>query len=289
LLQAALVAENATSSESLVTLANLPTFRSDPRGRCYAARNWLCYCAPNGRLWGTISWGNPSVEQVRELATVIDCALASGERSLCVLADVRRVDGIDASGLAALAAYAGTRAAALTRSLGRLAVLRPQGLTGMVAEGFFHMVSAPCPAAVFAHVPLALAWLGVPEAESVVASVEELYASVSGADRFVVQLRTALETLPDDSLEEVNAARVAGLLGLSARTFQRRLRAANLRFRRELLEARIRVAQRRMRGSEVKLTALALELGFASPQHFSNAFREVTGQSPRRWRASLGN
>jgi AraC-like DNA-binding protein len=264
----------------MLTPTDLAGFRANPRGRCYVARQWLFYCSPSGKLCGTVSWGRPDLEQQRELLVVVDFALASWREPFVALVDVQHVDGIEPAGFADLGAFGISRRAAMARSVTRLAVVRPHGLTGVVAEGFFRIFSPPCPIDVFTDPAAAIDWLGVPEERPVVDGLEALRAKVLGTNPFVLQLRTLLESSP----EGMTAARAATLLGLSERSFERRLRDANVRFKRELLEARVRVAQRQMLETNIKLTALALELGFASPQHFSNAFREVTGESPSDWR-----
>jgi len=45
------------------------------------------------------------------------------------------------------------------------------------------------------------------------------------------------------------------------------------------------LAERRMLDSDDPLTAVAIDAGFATLQHFSAAFREATGESPSAWRA----
>jgi AraC-like DNA-binding protein len=260
--------------------ADLAGMAQSPRGRCYVARNWLLYGAPSGRLFGTQSWGRPDLDQVRELEAVADAVLAPRHPAFAMLIDVQQVDGIDAAGVAALGTYAIRRRAELARSITRLAILRPHGLTGVVAEGFFRVFAAPCHTAVFDDTAAALAWLGLTDERAVIAAIPALRASIHGTSPLVLRLRSFLEANPHTATPAIAARR----LGLSVRTLERRLREAGVRFKREQLEARIRIAQRRMRDSTVKLTALALDLGFASPQHFSNAFREVTGESPTAWR-----
>ena len=260
--------------------ADLAGMAHDPRGRCYVARDWLLYGAPSGRLFGTQSWGRPNLEQVRELEVIADAVLAPRHPPFAMLIDVQQVDGIDAAGVISLGTYGIRRYAELARSVTRLAILRPHGLTGVVAEGFFRVDTSPCPTAVFDDPADALAWLQLPDERHVVDAVPALRATIHGTSPLVLQLRAFLETNPDTATPAI----VARQLGISMRTLERRLRDANVRFTRELLEARVRVAQRRMLDTAVKLTALALDLGFASPQHFSNAFRAVTGVSPTAWR-----
>ncbi|HEY5938196.1 MAG TPA: AraC family transcriptional regulator [Kofleriaceae bacterium] len=260
--------------------ADLAGMAHDPRGRCYVAHDWLLYGAPSGRLFGTQSWGRPNLEQVRELEAVADAVLAPRHPPFAMLIDVQQVDGIDAAGVVSLGTYGIRRHAELARSVSRIAILRPRGLTGVVAEGFFRVFTSPCPTAVFDNAAEALAWLHLTDERHVVDAVPAFRATIHGTSPLVLQLRAILEASPDTATPAI----AARLLGISVRTLERRLHDAGVRFTRELLEARVRLAQRRMRDTAVKLTALALDLGFASPQHFSNAFRAVTGESPTAWR-----
>jgi AraC-like DNA-binding protein len=44
------------------------------------------------------------------------------------------------------------------------------------------------------------------------------------------------------------------------------------------------LAQRALRDGDVRVGALATELGYASESAFSNAFKRVVGESPMRYR-----
>ena len=43
-----------------------------------------------------------------------------------------------------------------------------------------------------------------------------------------------------------------------------------------------------LEGSDIPITELALQLGYADPSHFVRAFRRWTGQTPGEFRRSLG-
>jgi AraC family transcriptional regulator len=47
---------------------------------------------------------------------------------------------------------------------------------------------------------------------------------------------------------------------------------------------RVERAQRLMLSSDISLSQIALDCGFADQAHFSRLFRRVTGDSPRAWR-----
>jgi AraC family transcriptional regulator len=55
---------------------------------------------------------------------------------------------------------------------------------------------------------------------------------------------------------------------------------------RYLLERRIERAAELLAGTDLPVTAVALEVGFASGPHLSRAFRAATGCTPRDYRRS---
>jgi AraC-like DNA-binding protein len=85
-------------------------------------------------------------------------------------------------------------------------------------------------------------------------------------------------------LPDVNLSEVARELGMSERTLQRRLKEAGTSFQAELNAVQVRMAQSLLRETDMKLTAVAVEVGCASLQHFSSLFRKLVGDSPSAWR-----
>jgi AraC-like DNA-binding protein len=53
-----------------------------------------------------------------------------------------------------------------------------------------------------------------------------------------------------------------------------------------LQDWRLRIAARRLRGSEDSIGAIAAAAGYESPSAFARAFRRATGQSPKSFRAA---
>jgi AraC-like DNA-binding protein len=169
--------------------------------------------------------------------------------------------------------------AKLSERVTRLAMVRPSGIEGAVVAGFFRVLDPPYPVAVFEAAPEALEWLGEAPA-GLAAELDRLVGEARGLAPTVGALRAWLAPRRSAGIEEACAA-----LGLSARTLQRRLREGGTSWQREVQAARIADAERRMLDTDDPLTAIALDAGFASLQHFSGLFRKARGASPSSWRA----
>jgi len=77
---------------------------------------------------------------------------------------------------------------------------------------------------------------------------------------------------------------VAKILGLSARTLQRRLSDEGVTYARVVARARLDVAQRMLEDPACKVIEVALDLGYSDPAHFARAFARWTGLAPREFR-----
>ncbi len=81
------------------------------------------------------------------------------------------------------------------------------------------------------------------------------------------------------------ARRVASALGMSERTFARRLQAEGMSFRQLVDDLRREMARSYLDNPDLTLAQVAYLLGYADQSAFSNSFRRWTGQSPRRFRS----
>ena len=93
--------------------------------------------------------------------------------------------------------------------------------------------------------------------------------------------RAILERLPDDS---VALADVAGALGTTARTLQRRLEAEGTSIRTLVDEARRELALHHIANPRTSLVDIAFRLGFADHSAFTRAFVRWTSRSPSEFR-----
>ena len=77
---------------------------------------------------------------------------------------------------------------------------------------------------------------------------------------------------------------VAKLMGLSARTLQRRLSDDGLTFGRLVARARLDVGQRLLNDPGRRVIDVALDLGYSDQAHFARAFARWSGLTPRQFR-----
>ena len=272
------------SIEKVLAATTFAGFARDPLGKYVSGQGWLYFSSSSGELFGILCWGRVSATDLDKLKAGMDAGLSPALPPHLTLVDARRLESLDAASFTALGGYIEARRTALSRAVRRLAVVHPGGLLGSVAEGFYRIVSPPYPVEVFRDLAPALAWLGISETSAAaVRDAEAIQAAIVGLSPFVRDLQALMEASPAD-LPLSSAARA---LGLSTRTFQRRLSEAGIQFKAELAAARVRLAKKRLEDPTMTITALAFALGFSSPQHFSNCFRRMTGRSPSRWRAEL--
>ena len=77
---------------------------------------------------------------------------------------------------------------------------------------------------------------------------------------------------------------VAGALGMSARTLQRRLGDVGLTYARVVGEARADMARRMLKDPARKVGDIARTIGYSDAGHFTRAFLRWTGLTPREFR-----
>jgi AraC-like DNA-binding protein len=82
----------------------------------------------------------------------------------------------------------------------------------------------------------------------------------------------------------VRLASIAGELGLSQRTLQRKLSEAGASFQQVLDGARHALARDYLRQRGLSLADIAFLLGYQEQSAFTHAFREWSGMNPGAWR-----
>ena len=263
-------------AEALASLA------PDPRGKYFVGRSWLSFFAAHGRFSGTIVWGEPSPEDVKEWTVCADLRLSAACAPHATLFDAYKVERLSPAAFGALAKYASSRIVGLEARITRVAVVHHGGFAGAVAAGFTKLVPIPFPAEIFRDVAKALSWLGCEEDAPLLEELGRAQSEARAVAPVVRELATFLQRHPRATPPE--AARA---MALSTRSLQRRLREQSTTFRRELDTARVLLAQRLLEDSETSITEVALQIGLTSPQHLSTLFHRCGHESPSAWRARV--
>jgi AraC-like DNA-binding protein len=254
--------------------------RREPAGAFLAARAFVYFCA-RPRLCGFALWGRPDGEDMAALARVLTVELEADFPPHVSLVDASRLSAVDPAAFAVLHAYVAEHRARLREQVERLAIVRPAGIAGATVAGFFHVAEPPYPVEVVPDVPAALEWLGERDG-GFCDALETAVTDASSAPPLLVALRRLLDVRPGRvGLDEASRA-----LGLSSRSLQRRLRDSGSTYQNEVARSQIRAAQVLLRDSNASLTAIAFDVGCATPQHFSALFRRLVGESPSAWRAN---
>lgn len=101
-------------------------------------------------------------------------------------------------------------------------------------------------------------------------------------------LITALELIEHNISEPLSRATVAAHIGLSTRQLDRLFaRHLGTGFAAHYKALRLHRARDLLRSSTQSITQIGLACGFASPSHFSNAYRDAFGHSPRAARTKI--
>ena len=254
----------------------------DPRGKYFVGRSWLSFFAAHGRFSGTIVWGEPTPDDVKEWTACADLRISAACVPHATLFDAYKVERLSPSVFGALSGYASRNLAGLGARITRLAVVHRGGFAGAVAVGFTRLVPVPFPAEMFRDSAKALSWLGCDEDAPLLDQLGRVRSEARAVVPVVRELAAFLQRHP-----EAKPSDAARALALSTRSLQRRLREQDTTFRHELDRARVRLAQRLLEDSEASVTEVALQVGLTSPQHLSTLFHRCGHESPSAWRARL--
>lgn len=255
-------------------------FHAQPLGAFTAGEAWLYFAFERGPH-GYALWGTPSATDMDALIAVLEGELVR-EPPHTGLVDLRHLEGVRPATFSALERYTSHNAARLNRIVTHTAMVRPKGLVGVMAEGFFRIVKPPFELSYWTELDSALRRVGHPEPARGALALEQARATIVGQSPLRMRLTNYLgEHLLSPTIED--AARVCGV---SVRTLQRQLTSEGTSFARETAKLRIARAKLLLDEGNEPITAVALDVGFATPQHFSEVFKREVGESPGAYRAS---
>ena len=102
-------------------------------------------------------------------------------------------------------------------------------------------------------------------------------------------LAKALSYIRADTTKSLTAAEVAAHVGLSYSTVQGAFRdRIKSSIQREIMSARLELAERLLRTTDLPLSDVAAQAGFRTQQYFCLCFKRETGQSPGAFRERAG-
>lgn len=253
----------------------------NPIGR-YLGCGSCFYFWADTTLSGTVAWGSPSADDVRKLCSLYEVELTSVAPPHVSYVDLSRVEGIAAPAFAVMADYFKKNAKKLRGHVTKQALIRPKGIAGAVVAGFYDLVVAEYPVRVFEDRSEALAYLDYSPA--VLRELEAIYEAAAGTGEITRRVREHVAA----DLRAATIRTAAKALAMSERTLQRRLKDEGTSFQSELHAAQVREAKRLLAETDTKLTAVALDVGCATQQHFSDLFKKLTGETPSAFRKANG-
>ncbi|WP_437592836.1 helix-turn-helix domain-containing protein [Sorangium sp. So ce1000] len=262
----------------MLVARSLDDFRAHPAGSYVAGRHWL-YFAIDWTVFGYALWGTPAPQDLHALVHVLELELDREPHAAVV--DVTNVDALSQEGFEILAAYVMQHADRLAHVVTRTAMIRSTGLNGAIASGFFDIVGSPFPVSFCNDLISAFSHLEHPRPRESAEALRLAIVTASGISEPLRELRQYLEA----NLATHSLASAARTMGVSSRTLQRRLGEHRTSFIEEAQEARVRVAERLLLRSDAPVTQIAIEVGCASSQHFSDLFRRRRGEAPSTFRA----
>jgi AraC-like DNA-binding protein len=253
-------------------------FHDDPRGAFVAGQHWFYFCIDDD-LYGYVIWGRPDPDDIRTLVALLVRELRRPLHH--ALVDLAALEFVAPEAFEALAAYTVEHRADLARIVRHTAIVRPSGVNGAIVSGFFEVSTQPFPISIHVTPVAALEALGRADAASAAAALAELRQRLQGEPALLRHLRSYLAA----HLAAATLDGAARELGVASRTLQRHMTAENTSFEDEVQQARVRAAELRLSNTDEPITNIALDLGFATPQHFATVFRKRTGHTPSAVRA----
>ena len=261
---------------------DLEAYVADPVGHYVDGPTFLHFFA-DPALCGIVFWGRPDEHAIRTLTRALDVELPDRCGPHATYVDARLLTAVDEAAFQALAGYVGPRAETFGQKVTHQAIVRPEGVVGAMVAGFYDITPSVAPERrrMFTEPSAAFCWIGRSDGRELIEAIAAAQAAASTRPPVLDALHAYLFA----HLRHVTLAQAGRALGVSPRALQHHLRQTGTSFRRELNAARVRAAQQLLQASDTKLTAIALDVGCASLQHFSTLFRKSTGHSPSGWRA----
>ncbi len=267
-----------------VTTDDPEVFVAAPVGRCVVGPNFVIWC-DSPELQGAIVWGTLDERSVRDMMRIGQFvhhpALAGRRRR--VLVDCRDVARIDADLLISFTAQARERVPTWAGGLARQALVVPSGLAGILIAGAQSSIGAEHPLRFAQDLDAALEFVEHPGAASAHAYAMGIADRVRGSSTLLFRLRAQLGR--DLTCATVESAATA--LGMSTRTLQRDLERLDTSFSEELRRVRVAAAEVLLLHSDLKIDAIATQVGFGTGSRMSATLRRELNLTASALRARV--
>jgi len=253
----------------LVATSDPDEFAAAPVGRCLVRPTFAIWCAAPD-LHGSILWGALDERSVREMMSVGTFVhhpdMAARRRGLT---DVRDVEHADANVLLGFASSAREQVAGWAAGLERQVLIVPTGLDGMLMSGALPLAGIEHPLKIAHDLETAFAFLEHPGAPAAYAAASAIVAATRGGSALVDRVRAQLRA----DLDAATIESCAAGLGMSRRTLQRELQAQGTSFSDELRRLRIATAEALLVHTDIKIDAIAVQVGFGTASRMSAMLR----------------
>jgi AraC-like DNA-binding protein len=255
---------------------SIDAYLAAPVGAFVQGSHFLCGSV-TAEVYVAFLWGRPDGRAMVQAVRALSAETRPDAERHVTYFDCTALTGVDRDAFEVLLKFwrgAAPRQAVLLR---KQALVRPGGLVGTLVAGFFRVFKPPYPARTFQDPVRAYRWLGVGAELS-----EQWCRARDSAPAAAAEVLALRKLFTGGRFPTID--RAARVLGLGARTLQRRLAAASTDFQTERDAARFDAARTLLVESASKLSAIAADLGFSAPQHFSDWFKKRSGVSPSEFR-----
>ncbi len=258
--------------------ATVESFLAEPVGHWVVpAPTAIVFCA-TPELSGSVTWGRPTREDSERTLAAYEAYLhPSIADRFDVMLDGRGIESVDPEALGCLLEWLGSRREVLTRRVRQQVGVIADTLTGVTLAGILPTLGQTHSFQVTRDRRAALAAIGGDDA-----LCDEVDAAVALVRSEPPPLRELRDLLRADA-REASIDSVARALAISVRTLQRVLHESGTSFSDELREARFSLARELLTESDVKIAALARQLGL-SENALTKLVRDRTGLTPMELR-----
>ena len=266
----------------LVPTYDREEFVASPIGRCIVRPSFAIWCAAPD-LHGSILWGaldERSIREMMSLGTFIRHPdIATGRRGLT---DLRDIEHADANVLLGFASAARDRVGEWTAGLERQVLIVPTGLAGMMMSGALPLTGVEHPLRIAQDLESAYAFVDHPGVRAAYAAAAAIVTATRGRSALVGRVRAQLRS--DLSGATIESCAIG--LGMSRRTLQRELKGLATSFSDELLRVRIATAEALLVHTDLKIDAIARQVGFGTASRMSAVLRREMNLTASELRAN---